>query len=374
VDLVFFRGDDAHGRGDLGGAMDYYRETVSMAPAQNRAGLARMRWGQAHLTRGEYQEAAAVYEGYLEAFPNGRRWQEAAYWAARSHSSTGDAERADELLSTILNGSPLSYYAVLAAEQRGEAYVPRLSSAVTATGVSADTASWIREGLRELDLAREAGMVRGASAMSRALRFRSDATDEELLIVGEELNRRGLTVDGINVGWELSRRGRAWDERLLKIVYPYPYRAQLEAVAEERGLDPYLLAGLIRQESAFWTTARSRANALGLMQVVPATGRALARALGPPGLTEAMLFIPEVNIHLGTAFLSDLMDRFTDGLPVVLSGYNAGPTRATRWRQMPEVADLQRFTERIPFEETRGYVKSVVHFRALYAWLYQEGS
>ena len=87
-----------------------------------------------------------------------------------------------------------------------------------------------------------------------------------------------------------------------------------------------------------------------------------------------MLFIPEVNIHLGTAFLSDLTDRFTEGLPVVLCGYNAGPTRATRWRQMPEVADLERFTERIPFEETRGYVKSVVHFRALYAWLYREES
>lgn len=374
VDLVFFRGDDAHDRGALGSAIDYYREAVTMAPALNRAGLARMRWGQAHLSRGEYQEAATVYEAYLEAFPNGRRWAEAAYWAARSHSATGETERADELLAMIMNGSPLSYYAHLAAEQRGESYVPRLSSAVTAAGASADTASWIREGLRALDLAREAGLVRGASAMSRALRFRSDATDEDLLIVGEELNRRGLTVDGINVGWELTRRGRAWDERLLRIVYPFPYRTQLEAVAAERGLDLFLLAGLIRQESAFWTEARSRANALGLMQVVPATGRAVARALGPPGLSEAMLFIPEVNIHLGTAFLSDLMDRFTEGLPIVLCGYNAGPTRATRWRRKPEVADLELFTERIPFEETRGYVKSVVHYRALYAWLYREAS
>ena len=87
-----------------------------------------------------------------------------------------------------------------------------------------------------------------------------------------------------------------------------------------------------------------------------------------------MLHIPEVNIHLGTAFLSDLTDRFTEGLPIVLCGYNAGPTRAVRWRRMPEATDLERFTERIPFEETRGYVKNVVHFHALYAWLYREGS
>ncbi len=80
--------------------------------------------------------------------------------------------------------------------------------------------------------------------------------------------------------------------------------------------------------------------------------------------------MPEINVHLGALFLAELMERYDGDIPLVLSAYNAGPTRANRWRRFPEVADARRFTERIPFFETRAYVKNVVRNRALYAWLY----
>ena len=147
------------------------------------------------------------------------------------------------------------------------------------------------------------------------------------------------------------------------------------AESADGGVDPLRMAGWIRQESAFWAEARSRADARGLMQVLPATGRELARSVGPEAFRpDDHLFMAEINIHLGVAFFSDMRRRFGDNLPLILSAYNAGPTRATRWRQFPEVADPLRFVERIPFTETRGYVKNVSLNWAIYTWLYGSDS
>jgi soluble lytic murein transglycosylase len=161
------------------------------------------------------------------------------------------------------------------------------------------------------------------------------------------------------------------DRHLLSAIYPFPYQAIVEAEAAEREADPYLLAGLIRQESAFWVRALSRADARGLMQVLPATGRELARRGGPQGFrADDHLYEAEINIHLGTAFFADMRRRFGEDLPIILSAYNAGPTRADRWKNYPEAEDMVRFVERIPFTETRGYVKNVLLNRAVYTWLY----
>jgi soluble lytic murein transglycosylase len=106
------------------------------------------------------------------------------------------------------------------------------------------------------------------------------------------------------------------------------------------------------------------------MQVMPPTGAELARTHGPSGFTKESLTKPEVNLHLGAAFFVDMSHRYDDELPLVLSAYNAGPTRATRWRRYPEASDPLRFTERIPFVETRGYVKSVRRNAGLYRAIY----
>jgi len=191
------------------------------------------------------------------------------------------------------------------------------------------------------------------------------------LALARGLVERGLTLEAINLGWELRERGAPLDRPLLEALYPYPYRTMVERVARERGLDPFLMAGLIRQESAFDADIVSRAGAIGLMQVMPPTGAELARAEGIRGFTSRSLETAEINVHLGVNFLLDLERAFPDDhLPLRLSAYNAGPTRARRWRNLPENADPLRYTERIPFEETRGYVKNVTRNAALYRVLY----
>jgi soluble lytic murein transglycosylase len=106
------------------------------------------------------------------------------------------------------------------------------------------------------------------------------------------------------------------------------------------------------------------------MQVLPSTGRGLARAWGPSSFDpDEHLYQAEINIHLGMAFNQELTGRFGD-VHIVLCAYNAGPTRALRWRQFPEAGDVPRFVERIPFTETKGYVKAVLLNRQVYTWLY----
>lgn len=367
AEVLWDRGSSAESRGDVGEALDLYATLARNAPEHARAGEARMRTGQIQLGRGRIAEAGAVYEAYLADFPAGRRWDEASYWAARTHLQRGDTAAAKRLVARIRREEPVSYYAVMGADLVGEPYQVSVPP-----GAAPARPAWLAQGLERLDHLQAAGLAAGADGEERALVERARGNAAVLLTLAEDLIGRGRTVTGINLGWDLRREGAAWDQRLLKVVYPFPYREMVIREAREWGVDPIMLAAIIRQESAFKADIRSSAGAVGLMQVMPPTGKELARRHGPEGFAEANLEAPEVNLHLGAAFFRDMSRRYDDDLPLVLSAYNAGPTRATRWRQYPEASDPLRFTERIPFDETRGYVKNVRRNLGLYRALYGE--
>jgi len=367
LNVIFLRGDDHQDAGRFGRAIDHYGRVVSMSSSANRAGLARMRWAQIHVTRGEWAAAREIFRGYLAEFPRGRRWEEASYWGARVAREMGDTAEAARLLTRIREESPLSYYAVLAAEEDGSGFAPGF-----AEGTPLPDPDWLAREMRVLALLEKAGLDEAADAHVLSMKAAAGDSVDLLLRLAVALNGAGRTLDGIRLGLEARERGRPWDLTLVRVVYPFPYRRLVRSRARELGLDPYLLAGLIRQESAFVPAIVSRAGAIGLMQVMPATGRQLAAAAGPRNFRTETLETPELNIHLGAHFLADLLRRYDGDLPLVLSAYNAGPTRANRWRHFPEAEDPNRFTERIPFAETRGYVKNVTRNRALYRWLYAE--
>jgi soluble lytic murein transglycosylase len=370
VDVPFFRGDSRQRSGDAEGALREYGRAAALAPSLSRAGQARMRMGQLLLSLGRDDAAAEVFRGYLADFPNGRRWDEAAFWAGATSLSLGQDDEGRGFLRRVAEGLPFSYYAVQASFLLGERYAPP----IFASGDTLPFPAFLREGLRGIDGLQTVGLDAGVSWEAARLADLARGSPEVLLRLALELNTRGLTREGINLGWELRRSDRPWDLDLVKAIYPFPYRDMVLAEAEEWSLDPFFMAGLIRQESAFWAQALSSADARGLMQVLPSTGRELARSLGPAGFrADDHLYRPEINLHLGMAFFSDLRRRFGDNPLILLSGYNAGPTRAQRWRRFPEAEDPLRFAERIPFAETRGYVKSVLLNRAVYEWLYGRG-
>jgi soluble lytic murein transglycosylase len=365
AEVVWGRGFEAESRERYDDAVEHYAFVAEHARAHHRAGEARMRMGQIHLRRANPEVAGEVYEAYLSDFPEGRRWQEAAYWAGRIRLELGDTAAGRAHLMRVLREQPIEYYAVMAADLLGVPYTLDLPA-----GEEPTEPGWLTVGLARLDLLTESGLSRGASEEVDRLRDRARGSRAVTLRLAEALIERGRTVDGINLGWALLAEDNTWDGRLLRIAYPFPYRELVIREAREWGIDPIMMAAIIRQESAFKSDIVSHAGAVGLMQVMPPTGAQLARAHGPRGFTEASLRTPEVNLHLGAAFFVEMSRRYEGALPLVLSAYNAGPTRANRWRRYPEAGDPTRFTERIPIDETRGYVKSVRRNLGLYRILY----
>lgn len=155
---------------------------------------------------------------------------------------------------------------------------------------------------------------------------------------------------------------------LLKTRYRLAYEQEIRAAAEEFSLDPYLVCGVIFTESSFHPEAKSGVGALGLMQLMPATGLEEAELLGLAGVTEEQLLDPALNIRLGCAYLRKLLDEF--GNPgVALAAYNAGPGRARQWlEQYGTKADGTLLY--IPYPETDKYVGRVNMARGVYSRLY----
>lgn len=159
-------------------------------------------------------------------------------------------------------------------------------------------------------------------------------------------------------------------EKFWRLAFPLPYRKSLEEYCREQMLDPYLMAALIRQESEFNPKAVSRANARGLAQVMPGTGRLLSRQVGIKRFRTAMLFTPDTNLKLGTYYLKHLSDELEGKWEAALASYNAGKTHVTAWLAAANYREPAEFVESIPFNETRQYVQSVLRNAEVYRRLY----
>lgn len=156
-----------------------------------------------------------------------------------------------------------------------------------------------------------------------------------------------------------------------QLAFPIPYRFSIDERSRAQSLDPFFVAALIRQESEFNAAVISHANAYGLMQVVPATGKQLARRAGVRRFSAPQLLAPDRNIQLGTMYVRDLMNSFGGQEEYVLASYNAGPGRARLWQTWGPFREQAEFVETIPFHETRNYVQVVLRnadtYRRLYA-------
>ena len=369
-DGLYLAADVSHDAGEATRARALYQRAATEFPNSPRAGEAAMRLGALLFLARDHAGAARVYDDYRARWPQGPLWLQATYWAGRSHQAVGTAEAARQRWREVRQREALSYYAVRSAERLGERFWPVAMGEVPARDAGAEDR--VAEWMRAVDLLRAAGLHAEAEAEAER-RVREAGDDVRLLYpLAEALNERAYVPQGTRVGRELQRRGERYNPRLVAILYPFPYRPMIAAEARERGLDPFLVAAVIRQESAFRARAQSGAGARGLMQVMPETGRGLAAGAGIRGWETELLFNPEINVHLGTRFLAAQMRSYGGDLPNVFVAYNAGPGRVTRWRSFPEARDRELFTERIPFEETRDYVKILTRNMAIYRGLYAD--
>jgi soluble lytic murein transglycosylase len=154
------------------------------------------------------------------------------------------------------------------------------------------------------------------------------------------------------------------------LLFPQPYWTELVADSGSNGLDPYLVASLIRQESEFNAGAISPMSAYGLMQLLPSVGKAIAKKHGMKRFTTPQLLDPSVNLELGTVNLKQVLDRFGGQVEYALAAYNAGDTPVRLWLASNDYKDVPEFVESIPYTETREYVQAILRNRDMYRALY----
>ncbi len=282
------------------------------------------------------------------------------YWNARALAAAGQVNEAQEAFRGI--AGRFHFYGKLAAEELGQEIVlPPGAPAPTEQAIAAHARNaGFTRALRLLDL----GMrVEGNREWGWQLRDRSD---EELLAIAEfarsrnSLDRMIFTSDRTRTQFDFGQR------------FPAPHRADLTRHAQSVGVDETWVYGLIRQESRFIQDARSSVGAQGLMQLMPATARYVARRVGMTDYAPRRITELDVNLRLGTSYLRFVLDDL-DGQPLLASAaYNAGPGRPRAWRAtLPRAVEGAIFAETIPFNETRDYVKKVMSNTVYYAALFE---
>jgi soluble lytic murein transglycosylase len=375
-------------RGDADALADeVFQAIVERYPTGRHTQRAAWKLGWSLYRGGSHAEAAAVFETAAYNFPRSDYRPAWLYWAGRAHDRLGRSAAANARLSLVTVDYFHTYYGRLAArllEARGiapgtltaealeEGAAASVAAAVAVAPVSAPLPSEARSIVGALV---SAGLLEQARAEVQAFRLQSgrsaalDATEAWIQA------RQGDLRSGINqmrraYPQHMTADGDALPEPIRRVIYPLEFWDLLRRHSAAHGLDPHLVAALVAQESTFDPVVRSKANAYGLMQIIPGTGKRLARAEGIRRFRTAMLTNPDANVRLGTRYLAGLMKRFDGAAHFALAGYNAGEHRVDKWRAEKPGLEQEEFIDDIPFPETQNYVKRILGTAEEYRRLY----
>ena len=360
-----------------------YRAAFDSFPSDSSTALShwRIAW-DSYITR--KSDAEQLMREQVSRYPADGKASAALYFLGRLAEDRQDYGTAKAYYDRITQYFAHYYYGLLARD--------RLSATnVAGAAISADAASWLNNitfpvpskflatpdtvtstRIERARLLREAGYNDWAEA---ELRFGVKNGAEPHLIAIElassaETPAESLRMMKSTVQDYLSMSLDSAPVRFWQLLFPLPFRSAVNDFAEQRNLDPFMVAGLIRQESEFNPAVRSHANAYGLTQIVPSTGRTLARMNGMKSFSVALLLQPETNINLGTTYLRMLLDEWGGKWEETLASYNAGKSRVTNWVTWGQYREPAEFVESIPFNETHEYVQAVIRNAAIYREIY----
>ena len=360
----------------------YYERSLEVFPAGKNAIAAewRIAW-VAYIER--KPEAAGLLEAFLSKYPSSPYAVNALYWLGRAAERAGNPGQARSFFLKAEERFPETYFG-LAASARLAAIgrepvdpaqvVGRISPAPANHGIDEPippraAARWARaEALRTIGFDASAELelrVAYIATASPRLIFEASqaALDQGHYAVGIALARLAFP------NLEANKIGNV-PVAVWRTVYPLPDKSLVRQYSERNGVDPMLVAGLIKQESVFQQDAESHAGAIGLMQVLPKTGRLLSKRL-KLRYSREKLFDPEYNLQLGTLYLADLLKQF--GSPeAALAAFNAGEDRIGAWQAERKYEEITELVESIPFTETREYIQIVLRNAQVYRMIYGE--
>jgi len=342
-------------------------------------------WSSYLRRRGDAEE---LLREHLQRFPQSEKANSALYFLGRIAEARGDLAPAKLYYETAAARYPNTYYALISTEKLQDTRIKsapaspyvkqwlenhRWPRRIPFSAAEAATAKERRDratllAMAGLDNYAEFELRMGAREETAPIGLAMDLADHMTKVGQADKGLRyikGLLPGYLFFPWE------AAGDRFWRLAFPMPFQEDVVKYAHEHDLDPFLVAGLIRQESEFNPKVISRSNAYGLTQILPSTGRELSRRVGMRAFSTPMLFDPAVNLRLGTYYLKILLRSFGGRWEDVLAAYNGGGTRVRKWRQFGTFHEQAEFIETIPFDETRDYVQSVLRNAAVYRKLYE---
>jgi soluble lytic murein transglycosylase len=375
-------------RRDYDRAIDAFRELQQRFPNGGRASYAHWKAAWLSLRQGRLVEAKTAFDNQIALYPSSSEVPAALYWRARLAEEDNDGglarafylklsqryrnyyygDLARQRLAKLKSADPSVHYALLDRVPPITTSEKPTSAEVPSDNLRVQKAELLANGAL-LDFAvRE---LRAAAAEQEKTQEKGDWVAVEIARLYEDAGRYDAAIETLKhaapnyFALDLPNLPRPYWEGL----FPKPFWADLKKYSSSNALDPYLVASLIRQESAFNPNAVSRANAVGLMQLLPKVGKSVAKQEKLKKFNPQQLFTPAINMQLGTRYFRTMVDKF-DSFEYALAAYNAGSDRVQDWMGRGSYRDPQEFVESIPFTETREYVQNIMRNANVYRQLY----
>ncbi|HVH86026.1 MAG TPA: transglycosylase SLT domain-containing protein [Terriglobales bacterium] len=365
-------------RPDYKTAVEFYGAQFKLFPKGKYSPYSHWKAAWLNLRMGNKDEAKRLMDEQIATYPAGQEIPATLYWRARLAEEDGDYDRAGEYYTFIQQHFAHYYYADLASERlrfrfdqsKHDAQLDQIPQQPDVVKADFDPPT------DDLRVAR-AQLLTNAALFDFAVRELQSEPDKlyaqaEIARVYIKADRpdRALqsfkhAVPGYFAGEIDDMPQWAWN-----VLFPKPYWNDLTRYANANGLDPFLVASLIRQESEFNPQAVSRANAWGLMQLLPPVGKQLAKEVRMRRFSQEQLTDPSVNLQLGTRYFKHMVDSFGGQVEYALAAYNAGADRVKTWQAQGPYRDIHEFVESIPFSETREYVQAIMRNATVYRLLY----
>ena len=360
----------------------HYALLVKMFPKSTYAPSAHWRAAWMNYRLGNYVEAARLMDEQIERYAGGIEVPSALYWRGRIYEdeehNLGQAVNYYRALSEAY----INYYYAALARQRLNVLKGSAPAAAPAELLAAVTPPEVPPLTGELP-ENEPHLIKARLLANASLNeyiapeiLASSTADEwGALAQGEIYTSYGEYTRAIQAMKHSGISFYALPMEQVPVVYwkllfPQPYWADLVANSQKNGLDPYLVASLIRQESEFNAGAVSHMNAYGLMQLLPSVGKSEAKKDKMKHFKAGELLNPAVNLELGTANLRQVLDRFGGQVEYALAAYNAGDVPVRQWMSSGTYKDIPEYVESIPYSETREYVQAILRNREIYRALY----
>src|SRR6201987_5336764 len=367
---------------DYDRAIDAYREMQQRFPNGTRASYAHWKVAWLSLRQGRKSEAEQGFEEQIALYPSSGEVPAALYWRTRLAEEDGEPAKAAAYYQKLSEPFRNFYYAELA-RQRLKVLAPvsdpveyalldRVPPLNIPGKITTDDPPVDDLHVQKAHLLENGGLVDFAIRELQA----ADTQDGNwaLAETARPYQDRGRYDRAIEVmkhgvpnyfAVDVPELPRTYWEAL----FPKAYWGDLKRFSTQNELDPYLVASLIRQESEFNPNALSRANAVGLMQLLPVTGKKVAKEVNLHHYNPSQLYTPTVNLQLGTRYFKTMVDKF-GSFEYALAAYNAGSDRGQDWVSEGKYRDPQEFVESIPFTETREYVQAILRNANVYKQLY----